>query len=200
MKIGCATNEASFNTPQPESHLHVIAFVDQKKPVKKRLSFYHCFQPVYITSRIFGVLPFTIYYNSQKDHIEKVGVGFVDGIWFVGAILLNAVLVYLVISTLDKSTEVQSAVLLVGGRMLLIVGLLNSALVIIMDMINRNRLRKILNEFLAYDKEVRPWPPISRRFAIKIKLICFNLPPPQRLSDLEYIVITRRTDVMPLLH
>lgn len=154
MKIGSSNHLPSFNTPLKVSKLPVITFAGTKKQPKERLSFYHCFWPLYITSRLFGVLPFSMHYNPKHDHIDKVTVGFFDAIWFVGAISLNAVLVYWILSTLNTSNEVQSAILLIGGRILLIVGLLNTPLAIIMDMINRNRLRKILNEFLKYDKEV----------------------------------------------
>lgn len=154
MKIGCF-NRSSLTT-LPEPTLPILDFAGGKQKKKKPSNFYLCIQPVYITSRAFGVLPFTIHYNSQHDHIEKVSVNMFDIVWFFGSILINLLLAYWVLSTLNESSsQLQSAILLFGGRVLLIVGLLTSPLAIVLDMINRNRWLQIANGIFAFDKEVR---------------------------------------------
>lgn len=129
-------------------------FSKPKKIVQKNpQNFYDCVYLVYIFSRIFGLLPFSICYDANR-HIESVRVGIFDALCFIGAISLNLMLVYFTISLLNNSNPVQSAILVTGGRMILVIGLVNASLSITLDLLNRKRLLKISKDFFTFDTEV----------------------------------------------
>lgn len=152
-----ATNSSHSPSVLPTSSILLkskIAFENARKERKRLENFYDCVCFPYIMSRIFGLLPFTIK-KDTKGHMESVCVSIFDAVWFVGAISVNLTLAYLIICSLHGSSQFSSAILPIGGRIILVVGLLNAPLSITLDLLNRRRLLKIANEFFAFDKEVK---------------------------------------------
>lgn len=135
----------------------VVAFENTiKGPKADRLraeNFYDCIRPVYILSRIFGLLPFSINYDTN-GHAESVCVRMFDAIWFAGAMAINLIFIYFMIDFIKGSSPTRSAFSEFGGRLILIFSLVNSSLSIILDLFNQSRLLKISKDFFAFDAEV----------------------------------------------
>lgn len=128
-----------------------IAFANAKK---RPLNLYDCAKPLYIGSRICGSLPFTTHYNAHGE-IESASVGVLDVIWFIGAITINVLSVYFIIASLhEQFFPFESLILRDGSRILSIFGIALTTLSIFMDMMNRNRLVKILQDLHTFDKNV----------------------------------------------
>lgn len=121
----------------------------------KNTNFAHSFRPVHYISRFFGLMPFSIVLDPLQG-IQKPQVTVFDGIWFLSSILMY---ISMAISTyhslsFPRYSNTASYILMLGDSVLLLVGLVYSALIIIFDMRNRFKLVGILNKFITFDKEV----------------------------------------------
>lgn len=128
----------------------------QSKLRPENINFVYGFSPVYYISRVFGLMPFSIICDHRRG-IYKPQVKLLDGVWFLLSIFMYismAIATYVNLS-LPRDTNTASFILSLGDSMLLIVGLIYSALIIVFDMLNRQRLTEILNKFITFDKEVR---------------------------------------------
>lgn len=128
-------------------------------PAKLRVgkyNFVHSFRPVYYLSRIFGLMPFTMKLCDTNQRIQKAQVTVFDGVWFLISISLYISMAIIAWKTMDlpQKTIQSSYILILGDNLLLIVGLVYSALIIAFDMHNRSKLVEILNKFVTFDKEV----------------------------------------------
>lgn len=121
---------------------------------KKTLTFYHSIQPVYIISRIFGLLPFTVLYNSN-GYMHKAKVRLLDLIWFVFMIIVNFGLTYKMVTKVQRMIDGDTSILFASGRLIILLNFVKVAVASILDMLNRNRLVKMLKDFLKFDKSVR---------------------------------------------
>lgn len=129
---------------------------------KKAFNLFDCIKPTYIAARVFGQLPFTIHCNSNGE-LTRASVGAFDVLWFIGAIILNLVCVYFTLSSLQISFVIESSVLLNGSRLITIFGFLMAPIFIVLDMINRNRLVKILRDLSNFDDNVRKFRLSSKK-------------------------------------
>lgn len=110
--------------------------------------------PVYILSRIFGLLPFSMGLNSRKTCIW-LRVNVIDFIWFVTSIVIYAGFTgYLFTMPLSASLPYDSYIMKIGGILILISGYLMAIISIIADMINRKKILKILRLFHDFDCKV----------------------------------------------
>lgn len=123
---------------------------DERKPQKKQLNFYDCIQPACRISRIFGLFPFSISFDSADQVQAKVGI--FNAVWFICSIVINTVLSCIVLSS--PNDESDSQVLLLFDWLFWIFGPLMLALSIALDMLNRNRLQKIVSNFMEFDQNV----------------------------------------------
>lgn len=122
----------------------------------ENFNFSHNFSPVYYYSRLFGLMPFTIDGETGRG-IQKPKVNISDGLWFLVsiAIYISMALIAYINMQLPPDANTAAFILVLGDYVLLIVGLIYSALIIIFDMYNRIRLTDILNKFITFDKEVK---------------------------------------------
>lgn len=107
----------------------------------------HVFQPIYCFSRSAGLWPFTVTYDSNGS-IEETRVHLFDIIWF-----LMSVCFYLtgLFFAFDKVKKVKTSIMLFSIH---IPSLLFGPVCIVLDMFNRKRLVNILDDFIAFDREV----------------------------------------------
>lgn len=118
------------------------------------INFAYSFRPIYFFSRAFGLLPFSLIFDSNGD-IQKARVSIFDGLWFkvsVSLYLLMAFICYQNIELLQDQN--QSPILVIGDALFLIFGLIYDAVSIVFDMLNRNKLVDILKMLTAFDNEV----------------------------------------------
>lgn len=131
-----------------------VVFIDEKKPLKKPLTFYDCSRPVYLMSRLFGLFPFTVHYDSNGC-MQRAAVGAFDGVWFIGAITLNLFLAYLMLIQVKSSIEEKSSAKFIAGRIIFTVNFVMVVAFIVLDMINRHRLVNTIKEIIKFDTSVR---------------------------------------------
>lgn len=128
----------------------------EKKDHSKEPNFVYSFRPVYYFSRMLGLMPFSIICNS-KNEAQKPKVRAFDSLWFVVSICLYCLMAFVSYETRKhsrNSANISSNVLILGDSFHLITGLLFGALLIAMDMCNRNKLVAILRKFTVFDREV----------------------------------------------
>lgn len=130
--------------------------VTREKPLNTEnpSNFHICISPIRKLSRTFGLLPFTIQFDSNGK-IEKSSVSVFDAIWFVTSIVLNLGFLYLILPTLKVPSDHPSSILLIIGGMISIIGYAMSALSIVFDMLNRKRITRIFDDLFAFDKKVK---------------------------------------------
>lgn len=126
----------------------------EQKRMEER-NFVYSFLPIYYVSRFFGLMPYTIIYDSRGG-IQAQQVRAIDGLWFIVSIciyVLAALSNYQTMKLPDEMTGIPFA-LYFGHYTLLIEGLIVCAIAIGLDMYNRCKLVVILNAFSDFDKEV----------------------------------------------
>lgn len=119
--------------------------------------FAYCFQPIYYFARIAGQMPFTIIRQPPNSSIVKAKFYVRDFFWLAFSLCIH--ISYIRISILDfKSYKHKNSVtstMYFGNLTLWFASLLLGIGVIASDVCNRVRIIRILNEFTAFDKEVR---------------------------------------------
>lgn len=129
-----------------------------KRPIasEKVSNFYDCIRPVYILSRLLGLFPFTIHIDSNGI-AKSVEIRVFDAILFVGSIVSQLVFscvgLYFVTSRAVGGTD--SAVFhtsrVIFGFFGFVLWLLSASL----DMLNRNRFLKLIQDLTVFDQNVR---------------------------------------------
>lgn len=111
-------------------------------------------RPIYIFSRIFGLMPFSIIRNSNYE-IQGVQVGKFDLLWFIISISLYSFMAIICFQTTHYvKSPINSVVIVTGDRILLTICLCNCVIKVVMDMCNRFRLIDIMKKFAFFDNEV----------------------------------------------
>ena len=149
-----------FSSKTPEQHPSVLNAVNQfqidtRRGRWKKRDFAYSFLPIYYFSRLFGLMPYSIVYDSIGE-IQTPRVRTIDGIWFIISICIYVLAAFTNFQSITSPKEMTmvSDALYFGHYMLLIEGLLVSAVSIGFDMHNRYKLVTILKAFICFDKEV----------------------------------------------
>lgn len=122
---------------------------------KRKVNFRHSYRPVYIVSRIFGQMPFTISYNGNGEILRAV-VNKRDGVWFACSL---SVFIYMILSTIEyfdieKSSISGTNISFVGTFFIFGIGLFIGTLTIILDMCYRSKFVDIFKEMIIFDGKV----------------------------------------------
>lgn len=147
--------------------------VNQEAPVQK-LNFSHSLRPIYLVSRAFGFMPFSIVYYPNGN-IHKPRVSILDGLWFVISLCIYTfgiyfVFLYAIFNQLDAK---MSWVLVISCTICFEIGFIFGYLSIIFDMGNRFKLIDIMKKFIIFDQEASPSTLVSQ-FILNI-LICIEI-------------------------
>lgn len=118
-------------------------------------NFAYSFRPVYYVSRAFGLMPFSIIYNSNREpNNSKVTV--YDCLW-----LMVSVCIYLMLGffryrnlVLPEGASTTSHILILGDSVVLILSLTFAGQFVIMDFFNRFKLVDVLKKIIVFDNEV----------------------------------------------
>lgn len=131
-----------------------FVYDDLKWHRKQRMNFYHCIKPLCSISRVFGLLPFTIDLDPNGN-IKRARVSVSNACWFICFIAATVVAFYFVETATVQQADLESSVLFVSEQLFWFSGIFMLFLSMILDMLNRNRLVKILQDFIAFDESVR---------------------------------------------
>lgn len=120
----------------------------------KNLTFAHSFKPIYILSRIFGFMPFTIAYDSNGA-IQTARITVIDFVWFtisVGVYILSTINFIAFI----RHAQIPKAyvTLAYATRSIIIFRKIFYIVCIITDMFNRFKLVEILKKISNFDEKV----------------------------------------------
>lgn len=131
-----------------------IPFKPSQK-IHKKINFVHSFRPIYIVSRAFGLMPFSMAYQSNGA-IQKPTVCMLDILWFLFSIGVNGFGIYtLSASIIRKPLSKEPAHLVVLSIYLIVIlGLFLGLFTIIFDMCNRSKLVDIVKNFIIFDNKV----------------------------------------------
>lgn len=149
-------NNPTIKMVQPSADDQVkIDEEDDGSSHSKRLDFAFIYRPVYYCSRIFGLMPFSIDYDSNGA-VRGPRVRTLDCLWFITAICLY---IYFAIKSyrsiiLPKKHDSSVYLIILSDYLLLILGLLVGAIIICMDMYNRFKIVEIMELFNTFDREV----------------------------------------------
>lgn len=156
MKFG--TSNYFFEPPSPPVRHFALnqekQIAARKRQSKKEVNLSDCVKPIHLSSRLFGQLPFSLHFNAN-GHVLKESVGIFDVLWFVVSITIDFLLTFYVLCSLREPPALQSGVLLLGSRIVSLIAFVTPPISTIFDMINRKRVVKILQDFDAFDKNVR---------------------------------------------
>lgn len=120
----------------------------------RRLNFVHSFKPIYILSRIFGFMPFTIAYNSDGG-IQRARITVIDFIWFTISIGVYIFSTLNFIAFIMRTQVPHSYITLAyATRSIIIMRKLFYIVCIAADMCNRFKLVEILKKIGHFDEKV----------------------------------------------
>lgn len=117
-----------------------------------KIDFMYPFQPIYYTLRVFGLMPFTIIYDSNGGTKEPI-VRALDVVWFVISIGLYSFTVFMSIQ-ISSPRSSSLYVLYVFGSVFVVLNLIGCALIALLSMCYRSKFVKILKMFQSFDKKV----------------------------------------------
>lgn len=130
--------------------------IDQQGPWLKD-SFAHCVRPIYIISRVFGLMPFSITFHPNGE-VQKSNVSKFNILWFVSALCLLFFGIFLTLRMPDEhssDSKTFSIISVLGDTGILLLGLIAGSLAIVLGMCNRHKLINIIKRITIFDKEAR---------------------------------------------
>lgn len=120
----------------------------------KKLNFASSMWPVYYFCRVFGLLPFSVKFDTNGE-VQRVQVSAFDVSWFIITICFYIILAVLYFHTIIIYQDPSAShILFFGDSMFNLIGLKFGALMIILDMCNRFKIIDILKGFSTFGKEV----------------------------------------------
>lgn len=117
------------------------------------LNIYKIARPIYIISRLGGMLPFKYNDNGESEHAV---VTIFDKIWFVISLGRYGVLSYLCVAlSLNDYMNESSAFLYAASNFILFLGLIHGIFSICKNMIQRELIWRCLHDLNVCDKQLR---------------------------------------------
>lgn len=118
-------------------------------------NFAYSFRPVYYVSRAFGLMPYTIIYDTNGEPI-KPKITARDSLWMTISVFIYLTLGYSAYQNmaLPENRSTTSYILILGDSVLLILSLVFGGQLIIMDFFNRFKLVDVVKKITAFDVEV----------------------------------------------
>ena len=140
---------------QVQLSLHHRSQANTKTKLSKKYNFMYSFRPVYYFSRVYGLMPFTITFNS-RGKIRGFEVGPFDILWFILTIVINLTLALLISKDTEFLRDTRSgSIILVGGDYSInIFSMIFNAVLIVTDMCLRHKLVDILKKINTFDEKV----------------------------------------------
>lgn len=129
---------------------------DEKNSVENQaqvqhINFSHSFRPIYYFSRVFGLMPFSITYDSNGE-AQCSRIRIFDGIWFVISMLIYSSSVYCIVLRFEKQSS--STFVVIVGNTFLLMSIIYGVGAVAMDMYNRFKFFEIVKSFSVFDKQV----------------------------------------------
>lgn len=131
-----------------------IHFDSKKLKISSERYVAYSLRTIYYFSRFIGLLPFSIIRDRNGD-VKEVRVSLFDFLWCSIAVCLYLSMAFICFQTMNLPKKANSThILVLGDCIHCILGLINAAIMIVMDMCNRFRILNILKKFALFDKQV----------------------------------------------
>ena len=126
----------------------------KRQSYSKKLTFAYSFKPIYIFSRIFGFMPFTITFDSNGA-IQTARIRMIDFIWFIISIGIHLISsIHFIMLYCHQPIPETSTTLAYGTQSIVVFRKLFNCLCIGIDMYNRHKLVEILRKINIFDENV----------------------------------------------
>lgn len=137
-----------------------LNLLNQDKNRSIKISFVQSLSPFYYLFRIFGLLSFSIVFDSNGD-VRKAKLKIFDLLWLLFTICVYLYLGYFHYSKSEgiKLTDLGT-ILLVGDRTYIFFELIYGVIFVIMDLYNRQKIVGILKKISYFDSQVNLIRPI----------------------------------------
>lgn len=149
---------AMAHVPEPalvQSSIDHQPTVAKKMTNSKKIDFAYSFRPIYYVSRAYGLMPFTITYNS-RGQIYGPEVRLFDILWFIIAIFAN--LSYMFMTSKDtlylQDPKEKSNILIGGDYFLEVFSIMYIITLIGTNMCIRSKFVGIIRKISTFDEEV----------------------------------------------
>lgn len=109
--------------------------------------------PVYLIGRCLGFLPFSVNFDT-KHKTSRVTLNPFDVVWFVTMLSVYGACMAFNFQYDFHSSQTNSLILIVSGRITLIGGFFMADCALIADMLNRKCIWSIITKFHEFDEEV----------------------------------------------
>lgn len=119
----------------------------------KRIDFLYSFRPIYYFSRIFGLMPFSIIYDSNGERARRPKITIFDGIWLLISVCTQMLGVYLTIR-FKFVNQTSPTFVVILGYTFIIMTVMYGVGAVVMDLCNRFKFLEIINSFTVFDKHV----------------------------------------------
>lgn len=149
-------SEQENHSPKEAIIMVKSAVNDEKNSVEnqaqvQQINFSHSFRPIYYFSRVFGLMPFSITYDSNGE-AQCSRIRIFDGIWFVISMLIYSSSVYCIVLRFEKQSS--STFVVIVGNTFLLMSIIYGVGAVAMDMYNRFKFFEIVKSFSVFDKQV----------------------------------------------
>lgn len=121
-------------------------------PKNEPVSIYGVFRLLYIVSRLFGFFPFTV--KTESNGERKVYFTFINFIVFAVHVSIYSCFAYINIFYNLIENSLKSALLVLGIRIGVVFGLINSIAFLFGDLCNRHRILNIFKLCQEFDVQV----------------------------------------------
>lgn len=130
-------------------------------PSSRDFNFVYGFCPIYYFSRLFGLVPFTLVYNSNGT-IEGQQIKVFDIMWFVISITINLIMTFMISGSTQYLNHVKSTsyILEGGDHLLLLLSAVFNIILILFGMSIRFKMVEILINIDNFDAKVIDVPQI----------------------------------------
>lgn len=120
------------------------------------LNFAYGFRPIYYFCRAFGLMPFTLIFNSNGT-IDGYKIEVIDILWFMISIAINSIMTFMISGSTQYLHEVKSTsfILEAGDHVLLLLSAIFDVILLGMDMCVCFKLVEIVKKINSFDDEVR---------------------------------------------
>lgn len=129
--------------------------IGEKDDHSKKVSFIHGLRPIYYFSRVLGLMPFSIIYDSNEK-IKGPNISKLDGLWFVIQISLHLSMIYLInfnIRVAKQRNKTSSSTITTSDSLLLLSELFFGMVIMCINMCNRFKIIDVLNKFTIFDSK-----------------------------------------------
>lgn len=146
---------AKFSNSRDNVHVDSIG----RQAAWQKYTFAYCFRPIYIVSRVFGLMPFSITFQLNGN-VREPNVSKFDILWFAIWLCHNLLGIFVTfrMANVDPSNPQEfSLISVLGDSGILLLTLIVTSIAMGLNLRNRHKLVDIIKRISNLDKEASHW-------------------------------------------